>query len=367
MTDTLAPPDAADRSQARDTASIQLGLVVSPALDEPLALELRDELHRLLSERYASVDWDIALLRDPLVTPPVDLTDLVDAARRRLLDEDWDLAVVVTELPLRHGRRPLLSHASRMHGVGLVSLPAVGVVQRRRRLRDAAADTVGALIGDPLHKRAKGRALARRLAELATDLDDDPSPQGVVFLARVISGNIRLLLGMIGANHPWRLVGRLSKALLGTLAVVVFALVTSDVWRLATSLDGLRLTVLMLLSTAAVVATLIVAHHLWERAPDRRAREQVMLFNLATLATVVFGVLTLYAFVFAVCLGAAALLIDSSVFARQVGHRVDATDYLALAWLASSLATAGGALGAMVESDEAVREAAYAYRPEDAG
>jgi hypothetical protein len=92
-----------------------------------------------------------------------------------------------------------------------------------------------------------------------------------------------------------------------------------------------------------------------------------MLFNLATLATVVFGVLTLYAFVFAVCLGAAALLIDSSVFARQVGHRVDATDYLALAWLASSLATAGGALGAMVESDEAVREAAYAYRPEDAG
>lgn len=32
----------------------------------------------------------------------------------------------------------------------------------------------------------------------------------VAFLARVISGNARLLLGVIRANRPWRLVARLS-------------------------------------------------------------------------------------------------------------------------------------------------------------
>lgn len=94
-------------------------------------------------------------------------------------------------------------------------------------------------------------------------------------------------------------------------------------------------------------------------------REQVVLFNLVTTVTVAFGILSLYATVFVASLGAAALVIDSSLFTDAVRHPVDISEYLQLAWLASSLATVGGALGGVLESDETVHEAAYARRSAD--
>jgi hypothetical protein len=151
---------------------------------------------------------------------------------------------------------------------------------------------------------------------------------------------------------------------LGAIAAASYALVASDVWRIAASLNGLRLLALTLVTIATAVVTLIAAHGLWERAEDRRVREQVALFNLVTVITLAFGIVSLYAGVFVACLGAAALLIDSSLFSSVVHHPTDVSDYLRLAWLASSLATIGGALGGALESDSAVREAAYAYRPE---
>jgi hypothetical protein len=92
-------------------------------------------------------------------------------------------------------------------------------------------------------------------------------------------------------------------------------------------------------------------------------REQVTLFNLATTATVVFGITALYLFVFVASLLAALLLIEPSLFSESLGRDMGAWDYVRLAWLLSTLGTIGGALGATLETDETVREAAYAYRP----
>ena len=334
-------------------------------------MELGDRLAALLAERYPSVGWEVFLVRDPLVEPPVGLSELVDAARLRLLEEGWDLAVAITDLPLRLSRRPLLTHSSPTHGTALVSLPALGVRRIPSRLADAIADAVGVLVGDMPARRGANRAgtsrmpIQRRLAELVTDIQDPSAHQGVTFLARVLTGNIRLLLGMIWANRPWRLIGHLSRALIGALAAASSAVILSDVWRIAADADAWRHAVLTLVAVAIAVVTLITAHDLWERAGDTRMREQVALFNLVTLITVMFGIATLYLAVFVVSLGAAALIIDPSLFAHEVGHPVDLGDYMRLAWLSSTFAMVGGALGGTVESDAAVREAAYAYRHED--
>ena len=347
-------------------ATVKLGLIVSPAIDQVAADELAADLGAALGERYPEVEWEPEVLTDPLAEPPVHLTELVSAARRLLLDADWDLAVAITELPLRLAHRTLLSHASRTHGVALVSLPALGVLRRRRRLYDAAADAVGTLVGDSEGGGAAGSAGAglgvqQRLTELAGAVDDDDG--GVAYVARVIGGNLRLLVGMVGANHPWRLVGRLWRAMLAAVAAVAFGMIQIEVWKIAGTLGPLRLTIAGLISIAAASVTLIAGHRLWERAPAPRVREQVTLFNLATTATVAFGVAALYLSVFAVSLLGALLLIEPSLLSEARGRDTDVWDYVRLAWLASALGTIGGALGATLETDEAVKEAAYAHRP----
>jgi hypothetical protein len=348
-------------------ATVKLGLIVSPAIDQLAADELAAELGAALAERYPEVDWELEIVSDPLAEPPVHLTDLVSAARQLLLEADWDLAVAITELPLRLSHRPLLSHVSRTHNVALVSLPALGVLKRRRRLYSVVADAVGTLLGDQPQRRdrrsaARRLGVERRLAELAEDIDDEDEGSAI-YVARVVSGNLRLLVGMVGANHPWRLVSRLWRAMLAAGAAAAFALISLEVWKIAASLGVVRLALPALASVAAAAATLIVGHRLWERAPDPRVREQVTLFNLATAATVIFGMTALYLFVFVASLLAAVVLIVPSLFSETVGHEVDAWDYLRLAWLSSSLGTIGGALGATLETDETVREAAYAHRP----
>jgi hypothetical protein len=352
------PPDASPQ------ASVKLGLIATTSLDAEAVAGLADELAARLSQRYPGVRWEVVPVRDRLVTPPVKLTELVDAARGRLLDGDWDLAVCVTDLPLRLGRRPLLTHSSPTHGVALISLPALGPRHVIERLLETIVDSVAVLIGDTNESSGRRTRVQRRLVELATDADE-AGGEGIVFVARVITGNVRLLLGMIRANQPWRLVGRLSSALLGALAAASFVLVSADLWRMAASLDDLRLAVATAGSIAIAVVTLITAHELWEHAEDPRVREQVVLFNLVTLITVTFGIASLYAVVLVVSLAVAAILIDPSLFESAVHHPVGVQEYLRLAWLASSLATVGGALGGVLESDETVREAAYAYRAED--
>lgn len=128
-----------------------------------------------------------------------------------------------------------------------------------------------------------------------------------------------------------------------------------------------RLGVVAVGSVAAIATSLIAGAGLWERARGDRAREQVVLFNLATTATVVLGVLTLYGALFVLSLLAGLLLLVPGVLAAGLGHPVTLGDYAELAWLTTSLATVGGALGAGLESEDAVHEAAYTYRSSEAG
>jgi hypothetical protein len=359
---------SADEHRATPQPNIGLGVIVAPGLARDVTAKIASELADDLQALDLGVGWRPELTVDRLVPPPAQTTEIIDAARRKLLDANWDLGIVVTDLPLQVGRRPVSRQLSLTHGIAVVSLPALGVLHLAPRLRRTLLELVRELVGDSGGQWSGDGALARMrrrwgrgvLRELATDTADRPGALRFLFVPEVLLGHLRLLLGMVRANRPWHLAARLYRALLGAVVAGAYGLVTSDIWRISATAGSTRLALASIASVSFTSGAVIVAHGLWERAPDRRLRDQVILFNFATAATILIGIATLYAALFLLIFATAELLLSPDALATGLGHSVRAADYATLAWFTASLATVGGALGAGLESDEAVREAAYA-------
>ena len=363
MTGTGVVPDGAAQTD------LVVGLLASPGPAAELTAGLVAEVADRLAGQLPGARWKVEFVIDRLVEPPTDLAEVISAGRRMLLDRGWHLVVCVTDLPLQTARRPVIAHVSATHGVAVLSLPALGPVAVRRRAVETIVRLAGHLLGDTGQaaggggrRRPLDRVVRRRMLELGRRVELGEHGMGLV--ARVVTGNIWLLLGMLRANRPWRLAVRLVRAMVAAVAVGVFALVTSDIWRLAGYLGTLRLTIIGLGSVAATSVTIMIATGLWERSPRRSAREQVILFNIVTAVTVGVGVAVLYAAIFVAMLAAALLLVPAGLLGSVLGHPAGVADQVQLAWLATSLATLGGALGAALETRETVREAAYTYHPD---
>lgn len=349
---------------------VTVGLLAAPGLPHQLAADLQRELPAALNgDDGHSVDWQIELSSEPF-SDPISGGELVEAARNRLLEEEWQLVVCLTNLPLRIGHRPVTAHASAQSRVGLVSVPALGVVGLARRVLRASVHVIEGLLGESVGRKTRdgrGARIAGRLGELGSPLGRARvHDEGTIgFTTAVVRGNLRLLRGMVRANNPALVIARMSRALVGALGADAVALASANVWTLAVGMTWPRLLGVSIATLATTCFALVAAHHLWERSRRREEREQVVLFNLATVLTVLLSVLALYLALYAVTLFAAAVLIPPKVLEHDLGHAVGVTEYLKLAWLVSSMASIGGALGSMVESDLSVREAMYRARPDE--
>jgi hypothetical protein len=287
--------------------------------------------------------WDVEVVSEPFTTDCED----VDTALGRLGDEarqhEWDLVVGLTELPLRDGDgRYLLVDTDPQQRTAVLSLPALGGLRMHARTRHAVRTLVGGMA--------------------------DPSSQDEhrVPLPR-LSGRWRLLLGMVLANRPWLLVPGLKSALVAALATGAVATINSTVWLLAGSLSWWRLVVATIASVALVVGWIVIDGELWDRPDDNsfEARERSRLYNTSTLLTLTIGVLICYLALYVVNLVWALFVLDPAVMGGYLKQSVDYGDLFVLAWFVASAATVGGGLGTGLESDEAIRAAAYSKREEE--
>ncbi|MFF4028982.1 hypothetical protein ACFYZ2_04310 [Streptomyces sviceus] len=141
----------------------------------------------------------------------------------------------------------------------------------------------------------------------------------------------------------------------------------STIWSLAESLSAPRLVIATVGSIALMIGWLIVDANLWHRRADHspEARQRARLYNASTVLTVGIGVLVCYVGLIVINLVWALFILNGQVFASTTRAPLDATEYWTLSWFVASVATVGGALGSGLESDEAIRAAAYSKREQE--
>jgi len=319
---------------------IQVGLMADPAAPTEIAQQLSDLGPPGGGDREA---WDIEIVSEPF---SMDCED-VDTALARLRDHarqhEWDVVIGLTELPFRDEDegRYLLAETDPERRAAMLSLPALGGIGMQPRARHAV------------------RALVSGMAATARDADSEPLPR--------FTSRWRLLVGMVLANRPWLLVPGLKSALVAALTTGAVATINSTVWLLAGSLSSWRLIVATIASIALIVAWLIIDGGLWDRPDDNSAdaKERSRLYNTSTLVTLTIGVILCYLALYVVNLAWALFVLDPAVMGGYLNKPLGYGDLFTLTWFVASAATVGGALGSGLESEEAIRAAAYSKREEE--
>lgn len=363
-----------DESQARspkgddsEYGTVVIGLLAPPQVPREFVEGLADELPGVLSERISDrVSWEIPTVRDTRL-PDVEYgeeggDETIDDVSEWRRHEGWDLAVCMTDLPLvRSDGRAVVAGAAPRWDAALVSLPALGVIHRRRRALEEIVRLVSELRSDNVEPAREGEESRNGGTNGHTVSSDDENLQ-LVMPAEV--SKVRLLAGMVRATHPFRVVLGLSYALTAALGTAAFTIITNTIWQLSGALGWMRLLALMLISLVVMVVYFIVVHDMWHRPSRRWGREYTVLLNATTVITLTIGALSFYAALFALTLAAAGLFIEGSVLGGAIGYQPGLIEYATLAWIVSSLATLGGTLGSGLEAGEDVREAAYTYHRE---
>jgi hypothetical protein len=317
---------------------LRVGLVADPAAPTEIAQGLTER------SPFDGTDvWDVTVVSEPFTTGSEDVETAVSRLQDRARQRDWDLVVGLTELPLHDDEgRHLLVDTDPERRAAVLSLPALGGFRMDARARRAVHALVSGM-ADP-NTRDDHRAALPRLR-----------------------GRYRVLLGMVLANRPWLLVPGLKSALVAALATGAVATMNATVWLLAGSLSWWRLVVATLASVALATTWIVIDGELWDRPDDDslQALHRSRLYNASTVATVLVGVLICYVALYVVNLAWAFFVLEPGVMGGYLHASRGYSDLFVLAWFVASAATVGGGLGSGLESDEAIRAAAYSKREQD--
>ncbi|WP_423822954.1 hypothetical protein V5738_03150 [Salinisphaera sp. SPP-AMP-43] len=375
-------------SNNRTTAPLTVGLIPAPDMPEQVVDKIRDDLpallHHYVDDRR---EWSIDTITDSMIGAEDDTEQIIDKAETIKNERHWHYVICITDLPMLRNHQITVAEASGQRGAAVLSLPALGTVPMRRRVREAILQLANEMhhgSSDQARERQQSRVeqnradyrqygmqntdarklVDRRLMGYISPIERVTPEQGSVdvrFIAvRRLQAYGQLLSGMVMANRPWTILPAFKRVVAMAFATGVYGLIFPTLWRISDAYDPLRFITLMLCSIVAMMAWITLDHDLWE--PRGNDLELTWLYNITTLATLFIGVICYYTTLFVMFYLAVAVFVPDDLLNSTLGHPATLGSYPALAWLVTSVATIAGALGSSLESDETVRHATYGYR-----
>ncbi|WP_089251117.1 hypothetical protein [Rhodococcoides kyotonense] len=290
----------------------------------------------------------------PTATGSAQLGQWLDSLRAT---NDYDIVLVLSEVPRRQRSKPVVAEL-RDGNTAALYVPAFGTISVRRRAVAVALAVVHDFLGTDSASRPR---LRRSMARWAPGHEPEVGGERILLTPGML-GRLRMVLGMIRCNRPWRLVPKLSGAFGAASAASAFGVFYASIWQMAAFMSVERLAAVAVAAITAMSVWLILPNGLWERRSFRASTTDRWMYNGATLGTVVSGVLCMYALLFVVVLISASIVISPEFLAQQIHRPAEFSDYLSLACLAASLGTVAGAVGSAVADRDDILDATYGHR-----
>lgn len=323
-------------------SSATVGLMADPGVPRRVAVAIADDLADDLGRELGG-RWRVEVSEETLPLGPDGEIRLTEHAPRLLQQHDWDFVLYLTDLPTRPGGVPMLYDVSDSTAAALVSVPVLGVIRLRSRVRAVALALV--------------RSSARR------DGLGAPGPDKLPRAARSgLISEVRLLAGMVLNNRPTRMMTALTGVVAAGAGSGAFGIFYGSIASLSVALHPLRLLLISTMGVLTLVTWLIVRNGLWTRSDGAFSAGARRLDNAATVLTVGVGVGIMYVGLLVAMFLLAIAVMDAGFLETQLGRPVTVLDYVHLAWLSSSLGAFAGALGSNFDDEDTVRGATYSLR-----
>ncbi|MFA1821837.1 5,10-methylene-tetrahydrofolate dehydrogenase [Virgibacillus oceani] len=352
-----------------------IGLIAAPELPEEIVNKFLNDLPEVFKHSIdGSISWDVEMVVDPLTGAAEDVDVILDETLKIRNEKGWDYAISLTDLPIYYGEYVVAADNSYQNKIAQISIPAFGWLSLQGSIKNAIIHILKELIfyAESARDNVEAEQLSKKVEKdfpIYKAKRIRPSSHSTKANVRYVvvpkwDGKIRLIIGMTKSNRPMSIMGSFKKVLAAAFTTGAFGLIFTTMWNLGIILSTLRLSGLMVAAVSAIIIWIIFNHDLWEGPSAGNEKKMRRLYNVTTLSTLFISVITYYVLLWIFFLTAALVLIPPEVLMESVSIEGDPSviHYIRVAWVATSISTMAGAIGAGMENEEMVRDITYGYR-----